>query len=177
MTENPRPAAVTDGPIHTWFSLSYCNYLVLPRTLMQSMPTEWQERMVACLGELQDAYSHLEQVEAYEVTPSTEHIVGEMTETELKRAGIEADWYGGETPPKELSEAELNEWRAQYETDAPAYYRDGCQVDPHDRVLLPTIDPIPHYNRGRTYIAPNLHTCDNCEGFDPQTCLTAAKEN
>ncbi|KPC67323.1 hypothetical protein ADL35_45815, partial [Streptomyces sp. NRRL WC-3753] len=46
----------TDGPIHEWFSLTYSNYLVLPRTLMQSMPTGWQMRMAACLNEMQDAF-------------------------------------------------------------------------------------------------------------------------
>lgn len=34
----------TNGPIHGFFGLSYSNYLVLPRTLMQSMPVAWQER-------------------------------------------------------------------------------------------------------------------------------------
>jgi len=177
MPQNAHPAAVTDGPIHEWFSLSYCNYLVLPRTLLQSMPTEWQERMVACLNEMQDAYSHLEQVEAYEVTPSTEHIVGEMSDLQLRMVGISVDLYGGEDPPADLAGDELAEWQEKHETAEPTYSRDGVELDAIERVLLPTIDPVPHYNRGRTYIAPNLHSCDNCDGIDPQTCLTAPKEN
>ncbi len=44
-----------DEPIHTWFGLTYANYLVLPRALLQSMPGEWQRRFVACLTELQEA--------------------------------------------------------------------------------------------------------------------------
>ncbi|MEU1088949.1 hypothetical protein ACFYPN_16150 [Streptomyces sp. NPDC005576] len=135
MTDTARPADVTDGPIHQWFSLSYTNYVVLPRTLLQSMPTEWQERMVACLNELHDAFSHIPQAEVYEVTAATEHIVREMTEAELQRAGIE-----------------FGAWRT--DKDAPVYFRDGDELDPHARVLLPTTDPVPHYNRGRTYIAP-----------------------
>ncbi|MBR8638660.1 hypothetical protein KEF29_03440 [Streptomyces tuirus] len=151
MSSNP-----TDGPIHTWFGLSYCNYQVLHRTLMQSMPIEWQERMVACLEELAAAYRHIEQPEGFKVEAAVTHIVNEMTEAELAEAGIEADWYGGETPPKELSGVELDEWRAQYEQDAPDYYRigDGEEMDPHSRVLLPAADPVSHYNRGRTYIEP-----------------------
>jgi hypothetical protein len=146
----------TDGPIHEHFGLSYCNYLVLHRTLMQSMPIEWQERMVACLEELDAAFQHVEQPDRYKVEAATEHIVWEMTEAELAEAGIEADWYGGETPPEGLTADEFAEWRAQHEQDRPEYYRigDGEELDPHSRVLLAVPDPVPHYNRGRTYIEP-----------------------
>jgi hypothetical protein len=40
--------------IHTWFGLTYSNYLVLPRAVLQSMPDEWQEKFVACLDELRE---------------------------------------------------------------------------------------------------------------------------
>lgn len=33
--------------IHNYFSLSYANWLCLPRTLLQSMPDEWQAQFVA----------------------------------------------------------------------------------------------------------------------------------
>lgn len=32
--------------IHDWFGLSYSSYLVMPRTMLQSMPDEWQEKFV-----------------------------------------------------------------------------------------------------------------------------------
>jgi hypothetical protein len=35
--------------------LSYANYLVLPRTILQSMPMEWQHRFVELLWECQSA--------------------------------------------------------------------------------------------------------------------------
>lgn len=38
--------------IHEWFGLSYANYLVIQRTFLQSMPDEWQDRLVKCLEEL-----------------------------------------------------------------------------------------------------------------------------
>ena len=38
--------------IHGWFSLSYANYLVFPRSVLQSMPDEWQERFVALLEQV-----------------------------------------------------------------------------------------------------------------------------
>ena len=39
------------GPMHGYFGLSYSNYLVLHRSLIQEMPIEWQERMVSLLDD------------------------------------------------------------------------------------------------------------------------------
>jgi hypothetical protein len=41
-----------DEPINTWFELTYAQYLTVPRSIMEAMPLEWQDRMVACLQEL-----------------------------------------------------------------------------------------------------------------------------
>lgn len=46
--------------IHGWFNLTYANYLVLPRSVLQSMPPEWQSSFVALLKELEAAYGGLE---------------------------------------------------------------------------------------------------------------------
>lgn len=40
--------------VHEWFELSYAQYLTIPRSVLQSMPDEWQERFVACLKELDE---------------------------------------------------------------------------------------------------------------------------
>ena len=80
-------------PIHCWFELTYANYLVLPRSLLQSMPEDWQARFVAMLEELNDAYSHL-------------------------------DW--------------------------PSYIVTARREGRFIR------DPIPHYDRGRTYVEPRV---------------------
>jgi len=53
--------------IHVWFELSYAHYLVLPRSLMQAMPVEWQARMVECLREMMEATRKLELNDKYEV--------------------------------------------------------------------------------------------------------------
>ncbi|WP_333758444.1 hypothetical protein [Streptomyces sp. ISBFB 2968] len=147
----------TGGPIHNWFGLSYSNYLVLHRTFLQSMPLEFQERMVACLEELEAAFEHVPQPEVFDVKAATEHIVNEMTEEEREEAGIEANWYD-EPVPEDLGPFDLAEWRAEHEKNAPTYHStvDGREVDPDERVLLPVSDPVPHYNRGRTHIAPKL---------------------
>ncbi|MET8113748.1 hypothetical protein [Streptomyces prasinus] len=149
--------AIEPDAIHAHFGLSYANYLVLPRTLLQSMSNDFQTRFVAMLDELTEAFEHVPQAEAYKVEAATEHIVNEMTNAELRQAGITADWYGGETFPGDtVPGPEFDEWRAQHETDAPTYHLDGEELDPHSRVLLPAADPVPHYNRGRTYIEPKL---------------------
>lgn len=54
-----------EEPVHAWFDLTYANYLVLPRTLMQSMPQEWQSRIVACLRELQEASAEVPQADRH----------------------------------------------------------------------------------------------------------------
>ena len=41
--------------IHDWFELTYAQYLTIPRSVLQSMPEEWQERFVECLEEMDRA--------------------------------------------------------------------------------------------------------------------------
>lgn len=62
---------IEDGPIHDWFGLTYANYLVLHRTVLQSMPGEWQDRFVACLTELDHACrrANVPQPDGYRVQP------------------------------------------------------------------------------------------------------------
>jgi hypothetical protein len=94
-----------DGPVHLWFGLTYSNYLVLPRTLLQSMPVEWQTAFTDLLDELTVAFAHVDQTEFYDVT-----------------AGYETEDENGDPE------------FAPYTTG----------------------DPIPHYNRGRTFLRPAL---------------------
>lgn len=84
-----------EGDVHTFFGLTYANYLVLPRTLLQSMPEAWQHRFVACLDELQQAFWEVPQADDYWVR---------------------------------------------------AKDRNGRFIP----------DPVPHYNRGRTFVAPQI---------------------
>lgn len=41
----------TTEPVHEYFGLSYCNFLVVHRSIAQSMPTEWQRRFVDLMSE------------------------------------------------------------------------------------------------------------------------------
>lgn len=49
----------TAEPVHNYFGLSYCEYAVQTRTILQSMPLEWQQRFIACLEELDAASADL----------------------------------------------------------------------------------------------------------------------
>lgn len=46
---------------HTWFGLTYASYLVVNRSLLQSMPDEWQHRFVTCLEELQHHFRNIDE--------------------------------------------------------------------------------------------------------------------
>lgn len=59
------PAALD---VHAYFGLTYANYLVVPRSVLQSMPTEWQHRFTALMGEMNEAFGHLD-FPSYEVHP------------------------------------------------------------------------------------------------------------
>ncbi|MGW5989494.1 hypothetical protein ACWFRT_13955 [Streptomyces anulatus] len=155
MTDTQHVTSTEPGDqIHKWFGLSYSNYLVLNRSHLQSMPAEFQQRMVDCLNELRAAYAHTEQAEGFKVEAAVSREIGELTDTELAGLGITEDWYDGKTPPAGLSEEDLNEWRAEHEAGSPRYFRDGSEADGDDEVLIPVPDPVPHYNRGRTFIKP-----------------------
>lgn len=53
MNESKNEKAVCmSSPIHAWFELTYAQYLTVPRLIMESMPLEWQEKMVALLDEM-----------------------------------------------------------------------------------------------------------------------------
>jgi len=67
MKASHRLSAFCDEDIHGWFGLSYANYLTLPRTLLQSMPREWQHRFTTCLEEMDAAFSQVEHPHAYQV--------------------------------------------------------------------------------------------------------------
>lgn len=43
--------------VHNWFELTYASYLVWPRSIMQSMPPEWQERFVKLAEDIDEAAS------------------------------------------------------------------------------------------------------------------------
>lgn len=121
--------------VHTYFGLSYSNYLVRPRTLLQSMPEEWQERFVGCLEEMDAAFEHVPQAPSYNVQPASWKYVSELTDEEREEAGVVLEWPSDE---------------ARY------FDRHGNELEDISQVPLAADEPIPPYNRGRTHIEPNL---------------------
>ncbi|MBA8827883.1 hypothetical protein FHX42_005324 [Saccharopolyspora lacisalsi] len=125
--------------IHTHFGLSYANYLVMPRALLQSMPEDWQHRFVELLDQFENAFTHVDQASSYDVTPGEGRYLTEVSRPVLESLG----------------------WTVQHGADETLYYTPdgheitGAEADVH-HVLVPSADPVPHYDRGRAYIAPNL---------------------
>lgn len=55
------------GPIHHFFNLSYASYLVLPRSMLQSMPKDWQAKFVMMLEEIRDMFGDYPEDGTYKV--------------------------------------------------------------------------------------------------------------
>jgi hypothetical protein len=131
-------AVVTEEgePIHAWFRSHHANYLVLPRSVLQSMPVEWQRGFVRHLEELHEAFGHLDFGPTYHVevlAREPEHLREEDCTT-CEGNGEGAD---GEPCPDCDGDGvvETDRWETPEE----------CGV---------ITDPIPHYNRGRTRLEP-----------------------
>lgn len=115
-------------PIHEHFGLSYAEYLVVNRTLLQSMPIEWQARFVDCLRELDNAFDV--GVPDYRVLTGEWKLPYEVPAEALRKLG----------------------WKVKRRGTVTVY------IDPEGEehhggrecVFLPGPDPIPHYWRGRT---------------------------
>lgn len=56
-----------DDAIHDWFGLTYASYLVMPRSVLQSMPQDWQERFVVMLQKVAERYTYPQQGYRYNV--------------------------------------------------------------------------------------------------------------
>lgn len=58
--------------VHDYFDLTYANFAVYPRSLLQSMPEGWQMRFVALMDEYEEHWSRLPdefQPSSYRVQP------------------------------------------------------------------------------------------------------------
>ncbi|MFI0929683.1 hypothetical protein ACH4TP_38030 [Streptomyces sp. NPDC021012] len=134
LTSDSRKEPTMACDIHTYFGLSYANYLVIPRTLLQSMPEEWQEQFTTLLTELDETFEGVPRAEAYIVQAAEEKEAGDLTVTERLSARV------GKSLGGELSHTTL--------------LGEVAELDSDDRVLVPATDPVPRYNRGRTRVQP-----------------------
>lgn len=55
-------------PVHTMFGLSYANYLVMPRVVLQQMPLDWQKKFVRLMAEYQEAVESVKFPASFAVT-------------------------------------------------------------------------------------------------------------
>jgi hypothetical protein len=180
MTESAEDIATREPhplDIHTWFSLTYANYLVIPRSVLQSMPEDWQHRFTALLGEMDQAFGHLDWP-AYEVralkrerehtmvivpcgeccgtgredardpTPSTEAL-----RDALRMLACEDPKWVGTLWWNEhvaiLGGEPCPECNGEMLVEDP----EGSRYETPEEVGFRD-DPIPHYNRGRTKLEP-----------------------
>lgn len=121
-----------DGPVHSFFGLSYSSYQVVPRVLAQSMPHEWQARFVQCMEEMQQAFGYLGDI-GYDVRTAEEVYASELTEGQRVLTGITRGWDA-------------------YQDREIFWDRDGNEIPGYQRVMVPVPDPLPPYSRGRTRV-------------------------
>jgi hypothetical protein len=137
----PDIPGIEHDAIHKHFGLSYANYLVIPRTLLQSMPDAWQTQFVALLKALEDAFAHVPQADVYDVTAGKEDLLRDMTESELFQAGVEV------TGDDELGHGPDTVYRS---------IKTGEELEGDSYGFRPGKDPVPHYNRGRARVEPRV---------------------
>jgi hypothetical protein len=127
-----------DEPVHLMFGLSYAQYLVLNRTLLQSMPVEWQRKFCPLVEELWDSFVDVESAPEYTVlclAREREHIGWELCEACEGEGEIVAD---GVT----VGPCEECDGKGQFDAD---------RWETHVETGTIT-DPIPPYSRGRTRV-------------------------
>ncbi len=66
------------------------DYVVLPRSLVESMPLPWQHQMAALLAELHAAFARAPWPR-YQITPTREAPLNGLDEAELAQVGVHAD--------------------------------------------------------------------------------------
>jgi len=106
------------------------NYIVVPRSLAQSMPLRWQQLCVELMEDLHDAYGHYDWP-TYRVTPNRRLPLADLDEEQLAAAGYVADLDA-------RGELEFRDKRERLVTDAA-----------NRLVLAPIADPIPPAGAGR----------------------------
>ena len=65
MTDDP--VIESDISFSDFFGLSYANYLVIPRAVLQAMPAEWQAKMVALIEQIEGRFAEYDGHHVYEV--------------------------------------------------------------------------------------------------------------
>lgn len=106
LKQPPAPGeAGHDGPMHKWFGLSYASYLVLHRSVIQEMPEDWQQRLVALLDEARERLDCDELPTRFSVSPRG-------SDGRFQRDPY-ADYRRGPTPPRRQPPANTDSGRTR----------------------------------------------------------------
>lgn len=112
--------------VHAFFGLTYSNFLVLHRAMMEAMPPAWQRQMVDLLEQLDDAFADVEKPSAFKVQAAEDRYVNELSADEMKVAGVTEDF--------------------DEDGEGSTYHdANGRELDGGEHVLVPARDPVPHY--------------------------------
>lgn len=119
-------------PIHGFFGLTYSNYLVLHRTLMEKMPVEWQQQFVLLLREMEQRCRAIPQPSNFIVKAAVEHEVSQLNDRQMEIAGVSVE---------------------RGEDDDVYWDAEAREIPSWHRVMIPIEDPVPHY-RDRQFKLP-----------------------
>mgnify|MGYP006921281854 CR=1 FL=1 len=160
--------------IDTWFSLSYSNYLVLQRSILQSMPLEWQHRFTAIMDEMNDAMGP----EMQAMMPSNYFVAVLAREQELVYEDCD-ECEGSGIAVIEERWGLFNLRRHRIKIDCPECEGSGKDYDSGYRRETPeevgfVDDPVPHYSRTRTRIdfetGREARWCQTCKAHHGENC-------
>lgn len=170
--------------IHLWFGLTYSNYLVLHRSILQSAPEEWQHRFTALLDELRGMMGDGMQdrmpsnydirVLARSQERITEYAECDQCDGEGTIPDPEGTVYAGTGETAEIDCPKCDGAKVDYEQEIDTRFETAEEVGVID-------DPIAHYNRGRTVIdfetGEESRYCNICKGRHTwsQECPDAAE--
>jgi hypothetical protein len=123
-------------PVHLWFGLTYANYLVLPRSVLQSMPQEWQAKFCTLLDELHEAFGHLD-----------------WPRYDVRALVREPEFIQPYVPCEDCEEGdeECSVCSGERGVEDP----EGPRFETPEEVGIRR-DPIPHYQRGRARLKPQI---------------------
>lgn len=147
--------------VHEYFGLTYANYHVMPRTLLEAMPVEWQDKFVRLLDEFDDAWEHIDRYPQFKVETGRWANVEDLSIRDLDRHGISSSlelWLENNVEPMPEEYDDDDDYTAVYElwnNERNAQFdnlefidSDGRRVT---RVFIPNPDVIDHYRHPRKY--------------------------
>lgn len=147
--------------VHGYFGLTYANYLVMHRALLEAMPAEWQDKFVRLLDEFDDAWEHINHYPQFKVETGRWANVEDLSIRDLDRHGVSTSleiWLENNTEPMPEEYDDDDDYTAVYElwnNERNAQFDNLEYIDTAGehvtRVFIPMPDVIDHYRHPRKY--------------------------